>query len=281
MSTRPTSVRTRRARCARASALALGVLLALGVASLALPAEAQLEAGRSHLAEADFERAERAFSRALTEAELSREDVVAIHEGRAICRWALGDEDGARADLAALGSLEPEHTLPPEAPPPLIAAFAALPRQALGLALGWDDAEGGAVRLHVSLQNDAALLVETIRVHTRASDGEPWSVRDEPNVTIRLRAGDRVQVWVAAIGPGGAILAQEGSAGAPLVREHGAMDVRGVLGAPGREADMTAIWIGVGIGAAVLVGLAIGIGVGVGTAESELTQPARPVVIGF
>jgi len=255
-----------------------------------LAAEAQLGPARSALAEADFERAERAYTRALEARVLSRDDVVAIHEGRAIARWAMGQERDARGDLEALGSLEPEHALPPEAPPPLVDAFASLARAPLGAALLWDqdDGEGPRDTLHlrVGVRNDPAGLVRAVRVHLRTPGDDGWLVREERDVDVLLAPGEALEVRVERVGPGGAVLAQEGSIDAPIVRGAGA---RGSLGEPeggpssagAGGGDATLLWVGVGVGAAVLLGLAIGIGVAVGSGQSELTQPGAPVLVGF
>lgn len=260
--------------------------LALGCAALAsmagaAPAAAQLAEGARSLAEADFERAERAFDRALEARELSRADVVSICEGRAMARWALGEESGARADLAALASLEPGHVLPPEAPPPLVEAFAASAHEPLALVPRWEDGTPGTTRLGITVLHDAGGLVELVRVHARRR-GEPWSVYDEPSVEVAHRDGEVVEAWVEAIGPGGAVLVREGSELAPL--EHGGSlpeGVRAALASPETPSDATWLWVGVGVGAAVLVAVVLGVGIGVGTAQSDVTQPSAPVVIGF
>ncbi len=267
---------------------ALVTLLVTALSPLA--AAAQLGPARSALAEADFERAERAFTRALEARVLSRDDIVAIHEGRAMARWAMGQERDARADLEALGSLEPERALPPEAPPPLVDAFASLARAPLGAALLWDQEDGEGPRdtlhLRVGVRNDPAGLVRTVRVHVRTPGDDGWLVREERDVDVPLAPGDALEVWIELVGPGGAVLAQEGSIEAPIVRGAGA---RGSLGEPeaGRTSagpgggDSSLLWVGVGVGAAVLIGLAIGIGVAVGSGQSELTQPGAPVLVGF
>lgn len=268
-----------RARAAStAPRIAALVLVALAVLGAPATASAQLDDGARLLAEADFERAERAYTRVLAERELSREDLVLAYEGRAFARWAQGDAGGARQDLLALASLDPERTLPPEAPPPLVDAFAALPHAALGLDLEWED-DDGLAHLRVIVRNDAADLVRAVRVHARRR-GEAWTVGEERAVTIRLERDQVAEVWVEAVGPGGAIVARRGSALAPL--EHGDVaGVRGTLADPGAGPDPTPIWVGVGVGAGVLVAIAIIVGVAVGTAGNDATQPSAPVVVGF
>lgn len=256
-------------------------LVAMTIATTASPARAQLETARSALADADFERAERAFTRALETDALSRDELIAIFEGRAMSRFAIsGDDDpvSAREDLVALASLDPEHVLPPEAPPPLVESFARVPRERLSAELRWDDADGGEVGLRVVVRNDPARLTRGARIHTRTPGDDGWLVREGSSVEVPLAAGDALEVWVEVLGPGGAVLAQEGSPDAPRTRGSGA---RSSLADPSAGSDDTLLWIGVGVGAAVVLGLAIGLGVGLGSAQSELTQPAPPILIGF
>jgi hypothetical protein len=254
--------------------LALAALLWL----VALPAAAQLEAGRRALTDADFERAERAFGRALGAAELSTEDLVSIFEGRAMARFALGDEAGASADLAALRSLDPTHALPPEAPPAMVEAFDALGNAGIGIELGWFGHDERHL-LRPAVVNDPASLVHTVRVHLRRHGEPAWTTSEEREIEVTLRDGEAVEVWAEAIGPGGAVVAREGSPLAP--REHGT-EAGASLAAPDRAASDQGVWIGVGIGvgAAIVIGVVIA-AVVVGTAQSDETQPAVPVVVGF
>lgn len=259
-----------------------GLLLTAIVASsfLAPRAHAQLADGARHLASADFERAVRAYDRAISEATLSRDELVALYEGRAIARWAIGDEDLARLDLAALASLDPQHAFTPEAPPALTRAFAESPVEPLALSLSWDDAPGRA-RAHVAVENDGAGLVLLVRIHARRPS-EPWSIEEGTEVEITHGATERVELWAEAIGPGGAVVARLGTALAPLAHpDQVGPSARAVLAAPDQAAPTTPLWIAVGVGAAVLVVVAIIVGVVVGTNESQGVAPMAPVVVGF
>ncbi len=260
---------------------AWALILFTSLSMLASPAVAQLDAARRYLADADFQRAERAFGRALGAPALSRDELTSIFEGRAVARWALGDEDEARADLVALGSLDPDHTLPPEAPPLLVETFAALPREPLVIALTWAETREGETTLRAAVDNDLAALVRTVRIHVRRQGDPEWTTSVEPEVAIRMHPGDVVEAWVEALGPGGAVVAHQGSALAPI--EHGHDLVAASEGGTSSRApdhDTTWIWVGVGAGVAVVVA-AIVVGVAVGTASSDATQPSAPMVIGF
>lgn len=260
---------------------AWSLTLLASLSMLAAPAAAQLDAARDHLADADFQRAERAFGRALGAAELSRDELTSIFEGRAVARWALGEEDEARADLVALGSLDPDHVLPPEAPPLLVESFAALPRAPLQIRLTWGETAEGEALLRASVENDLAALSRSVRVHVRRQGEPEWTTSVEPEVAIRMHPGDVVEVWVEALGPGGAVVAHEGTALAPIEHGHGLIAASDALAEPNRAPDPTPMWIWAGVGAGVFVAVAIIVGVAVGTASSDATQPTAPMVIGF
>lgn len=255
--------------------LAIAALLWLA----ALPAAAQLDTARNALADADFARAERAFGRALSATELSTEDLVRIFEGRAMARFALGDEGGAQADLTALRSLDPTRALPPEAPPSMVEAFDALDPTPIGIELGWFGT-GERHLLRPAVVGDPASLVRQVRVHLRRRGEASWTATEEAEIEVTIRDGEAVEVWAEAIGPGGAVVAREGSPLAP--REHGT-EAGASLASPDQAAPTdTNVWIGVGIGvgAAVVIGVVIA-AVVLGTAQSDETQPAVPIVVGF
>lgn len=251
-------------------------LAILAIALAPAAAHAQLETARRHLENAEFERAIRAFDRAETSDGLYRADLVAVYEGRAMARWALGQEDDARRDLLALGTLEPDRELPAEAPPDLRRTFTEMPRQALAVELDWDDAPGRST-LHVRVENDDAGLVREVRTHVRRGH-QPWTTEASRDIDIDTEPGEGIQVWVEAIGPGGAVVAGVGTALAPVV--HGREPAVSAQVAGG-SSDMTPIWLGVGIGAGVAAVVIIVLAVVFGTQSSNTTQPSAPLVIDF
>ncbi|MBX7197440.1 MAG: hypothetical protein K1X94_35675 [Sandaracinaceae bacterium] len=262
---------------ARAVVVALAGLV-VGLLAVASHADAQLETGRAALAEADFERAERALSRALSADAITREELEEIFEGRAMTRWALGEEAGAIEDLRVLASLAPRHALPPEAPPALADAWSSVSREPLDVRLAWDEDEpsvGGrrAVHLHVEPVDDVGGLVRGVRIHWRRPDERGWLLREARDADFTLAQGDALEVWIELVGPGGAVVAEEGAAGAPVVYGRRTSD-------EAAPHDDTLLWVGVGAGVAILA-IAIGVGVAVGTAGGDLTQPEAPVLVGF
>lgn len=240
-------------------------------------AAAQLEAGARYLADADFERAERAYGRALDQTTLTLEQLVSIYEGRAMARWALGDQDAARTDLAALASIDPGHRLPREAPPTLTSAYESLGAQAIAVTVEWTDAPGLA-HAHVQIDHDGAGVVRSLRLHARRA-GEPWAIESGTDLDVARDAAQTVELWVEALGPGDAVVARAGTSLAPLSRGPAA-ELGHSLTRATPASDTTPIWIGVGVAAGVVV-IALIIGIAVGVSESQGFQPAAPVVVGF
>ena len=266
----------------------LALIVAIGIAS---PLEAQLAEGRRRLGQADFVRAIHAFDRAERGAHLTREDLVAIYEGRAMARWAQGDEHQAGRDLAALAELEPHPGFPPEAPPELASAFDEAAREG-GLALEVTFAdEPGATTINVDAQRDGAGLVRSIRMHTRIAGGA-WDTAEASAVRLTVPEHVAVEAWVEALGPGAAIIAHGGSAEAPITHGGGPVHELQAPTPPPPQAslivrddpveshDDSVLWIGVGvgIGVAVIAAVIIGIVVGVSSGPSDQTQPGAPVV---
>lgn len=258
---------------------------------LAGTADAQLAEGRRRLEQADFTRAVRAFDRAERSAHLTRDELVAIYEGRAMARWAQGNERQAERDLAALAELDPHHGFPPEAPPELGDAFDEAAREG-GLALEIDFAdETGGTTISVDVHRDGAGLVRSLRTHVRVA-GDPWSDSDASTVHLDVPEDGRVEAWVEAIGPGGAVVGTSGSADAPIVHGGGPQHelvapvatpvTSGLIVQHDEPAshDDSGLWIGlgVGIGAAVVLAIVIGLAVGLGQGPSDHTQPDAPVV---
>ncbi|GAB4210365.1 MAG: hypothetical protein OHK0013_30920 [Sandaracinaceae bacterium] len=273
---------------------------------------AQVDVGRRALEEADFQRAVRAFDRAERGEHLDRQELTALFEGRAMARFALGDETGARGDLRALGSLDPEHRFPAEAPPELGAMLAELVRAAgggLAFALRWSEVTGGSA-LSVEVQRDAASLVRSVRIHTRVGVRGRWRTEQARSVVVSHPPGVRVYFHVDAIGPGGAVLLELGTRERPLLggtHEAEAQETTSttavpiapevVVGAPPvagpsaepvlepvaprEDADLPLI-VGLSVGGGVLVVAAVIVGAVLGTQGGSLvTQPSAPFVVGF
>jgi hypothetical protein len=257
------------------------IRMLLSVLLLAVPsiASAQLDEGRRLLEEADFEGAIAALDRAEQQDGLTREEVVSLFEARAIARRANGDAAGARADLEALASLDPEHVFPAEAPPELADELRAIAAAPLSVTAEWDDEEGERATVHAAVTGDTRGLVTSIVIWTR-SGATPWRRSSGPSATVEARAG-RVEGYVEAIGPGGAVIASAGSRSAPIVHAIGTAETATPEGAPPRSDDtLLHIGIAAGAGALALV-IVIAVAVAVSSQPSSQTRLDGPIIVGF
>ena len=100
-------------------ALALGIVLLPGRA-LAHP---DIDEGRRLAQSAELERAMEAFDRAEASGALSREDRIALLEGRALVYHALADDAALSRTLDALVALAPAHVMGRDIPPALRERF--------------------------------------------------------------------------------------------------------------------------------------------------------------
>lgn len=256
-----------------------GLVVAVAMLS-AFPAgaAAQLDEGRRLLEEADFEGAIAALDRAEQEDGLTRDDILAIFEARAIARRANGDAFGARVDLAALASLDPEHVFPAEAPPELADELRALAAAPLAVEAEWDGEDEDRITLHATVTGDAGGIVTDIVIWTRSSGATPWRRSSSPSVTVDVLGGE-VEGYVEAIGPGGAILASAGSRAAPIV--HRASHAEPPAAPPPRRDD-TLLHIGIAAGAGGLaLVIVIVVAVAVSSQPNDQTRLEGPVIVGF
>jgi len=201
--------------------------------------------------------------------DLSRDDVVALLEARALAHQALGDQAAVESDLDRLVAVAPEHTFSAEAPPDVTEAFARAKARspgALDVRLAVSQRPGG-VEVAASVANDRGLARETV-VYGRARSGSWESARNGP-LFVRGTAGGRVEHYAVAIGPGGAVLAQAGSRADPR-----AVVVVGSPASTRRETHETSdapahwLWFAAGAGAMLAV-VAIVLLVASATSDSD------------
>jgi len=281
-------------------------LVALGLLIVTLTpgaANAQLAAGRSALESAEFGRAIRFFDRAERTERLDRDDLVALCEGRALARFAMGSATRARRDLQVLAALDPGHTFPVEAPPEVAAAFAEVSLASggpLAAELTWAPAAGGTT-LSVEVQHDGLSLVRSVRVHTRVGDGE-WSEQEERRVTLEHAEGVVVAAYVELLGARGTVLVRQGTAEQPVVHGAPAAPVAVALpvsdelsgerlavdlseqtasGGAAQGSDDVGLAVGLGVGGAALLAAGIVLALVLGTQTNMQTQPSTPLVVDF
>lgn len=181
----------------------------LTVVVLASSAHAQpstLAAARGAYEDARFEDAVEEVARALDAPRLSHQVVVEALELRALATFALRDEAGVDEVLRQLAALAPERVLPPETPPAMREAW----ERARGSAESFDARievrrEGDDV-VAVVIANDLAGLVQGYQITLRGRGGRV----EERGLRARLSTpvGGTYAVRVAALGPGGVVLAE-------------------------------------------------------------------------
>lgn len=250
--------------------------LALASLGVALPAVAQdpLATARAELDSARFAEAVRLYDEiAAAESGLDRDSLVRLLRDRALARAALRDHDGARADLAALFSLEPDAELGSEAPPSLrrladqVRAASEGPLELRAEAIPVDG--GFEIRAEV---DDPAGLVREVRVLELTESG----VQAHTGPVVRIATSGQLRYLVEAVGGGGAIVASIGTPSTP--RTVGSALVAAPPMAPAAGGDDSGLWIGVGVGAGVAVALAVVLAV-VLAVPSDQTQPSFPMEV--
>ncbi len=230
------------------------VILRLALAMLFLvPGTAHgqdaLARAREAFDRAELEAAIAAYDEAAAGDGLSRAELMELLRGRALARHAARDVAGAEQDLVALLSLDPDAELGEMAPPALQRSFARLRGEVsapLAIEVSVTPLPDG-FRVRTTVREDVASLVREIRVHAR-TDGE-WSVEAGDDVAI---VADRLEYAVEAIGPGGAVIAHEGTREDPRTIEAPRVEPEPEAPAPAGD-DTVAIAVGVSVGAAAVI----------------------------
>lgn len=195
-----------------AGAFALALALVPSVAS-AHPLVDQAEA---RFEEADFEGALEAFAQAELATDLTRNDLLLVYLRRALVHHAMGQLDAIDMDLFRLATLEPHYRLGREVPPQVRDRFAAQSRRVeerLRVKVEATEARGG-VRIRAQVTDDLAALVTAVRFGVRTAGGV-WQRSDGAALEVMGEPDSELEFYAEAIGPGGAVLASEGTSTAP------------------------------------------------------------------
>lgn len=263
--------------------IALVALASLVGASTQARAQAPLERAQQALGEADFAGAVRAFDEAAQADEgLSREQLLDLYVGRAQAHLALGDPDAARADVRRLLSLDPGHELDYRVRPEIREMAEELRGEISGpLEVTAEvGAETGAVTVSATASDDPASLVREVRVFGRVGGGE-W-LSGVGSVVVPVASATTVEYYAQAVGPGGAVLATDGTEGSPRTHAYRDAPADGGDREPPLEdgsdgPDEGVLWAIGGI--ALAVGIAVVVTVLVLTsASNDATQPGSPMV---
>ena len=238
--------------------------------------EEEVRAGVAAYEEADFEGALQAFDRAAAQG-LDRALLVRVLAHRVLIAQASGDAASLEVQALRLVTLDPE-ALRDEASPELTRALERARSRADGVVRLRIEHEvsAGGVTLRARVEGDVAGLVR--EVHLRAGRAPNALVAGE-NGVVQLEGASLEGIVLVAecVGPGNAILAQEGTAGAPA--SLATTTARNVLQAPVVQAgDDTGLHVGLVLGGAAIVIVAVVVGVLVTDANAPRSQLSGPVV---
>jgi len=238
-------------------------------------AQSLVDEGRSLYEEADFVGALDALGRAEAGSDLTLADLEVLFEQRVLVQVALANEAGVRADLRRLLAVAPEHVLPRGAPPEVVRLFAELRAEGAGSVrvVVTTDAAADGVTIFVRGENDWAGIIRSVRTSARVVGNDAWDVATDAPLLVPTSAGERVEYFAEAIGPGGAVLARAGSPEAPL----GASS-RGAPAAAGGEETWPIV---LAVVAGVLVAGAVVGGVVGGTQSPTVSTQLSPFGVRF
>ena len=261
-------------RCAliTASLLLVGPALAHAqVAPLDAPPPSALDRAIAHAENADFASALASFEEAESGSEIPRADLARLFSHRATVHFALGEVPAMEADLARLLAIMPDAELPSSAPPPVHEALDRLRGGITPPSLEVDarPIEGG-IEVRARVREGGADLVRGLRAHARIAPDGAWQHGEGGAVAIEAPALARVEWFAHALGPGGVIVASEGSEDHPrtiIVPEPTAA-----------AADDSAWWAIGGSGAAVVIG-AIAAGVAIAMTSTTTTTIGGPELV--
>ncbi len=178
------------------------------------PAAAQpagLQAAARQFRDGAFADAEETYQALLAADEgLDRSTLESVYRALTMVRRALQDDAGVERALTALLSLDPDAVL--EDAPPSLGRVVERLREEIRAPVGVEvqsEVRGGEARVTVRATEDVASLVRSVRLYVREEEG--WRARSGD--THRL-APD-TEYFAEAVGPGGAVLASDGSATDP------------------------------------------------------------------
>ncbi len=264
--------------------LAIVALLAAHPAA-AQPAAAQpagLQAAARQFRDGAFADAEETYQTLLAAEEgLDRTTLEAVYRALTMVRRALQDDAGVERALTALLSLDPDAVL--EDAPPSLGRVVERLREEIRAPVGVEvhgEVQRGEARVTVRATEDVASLVRSVRLYVREDEG--WRARTGD--THRL-APD-TQYFAEAVGPGGAVLASEGSTTDPRMADPapaGAEDPGVVAEDPSNDPDTADEgrsvwrWLGPVLGV-LLVGAAVSLTL-VLRDPSQTTRPTGPMPV--
>jgi hypothetical protein len=261
-------------------ALVAVVLVPAAVAS----AHPDVDRGRELAVNAEFEAALAAFDEAEAAADLTRQDLVELLAARAYVHYAMESVDALERDVLRLATLAPDHTfdvtVPPEVQDMHRSQVAGL-EEPLALEAETIEEVPGTLTVRAHAVGDVGHLVRSVQVFARVGTTPEWSHADR-TLSLPVRAGDEVEYYAEAVGPGGAVVASAGSLEAPMTTtaRGAATPPIGGAAAPADEESGVPVWALVAGGAGVAaLAIVLAIVLFGGESLTDNTQPSAPVVV--
>ncbi len=202
---------------------------------VAVAQPAPLDAAIAAYEDARFAEALERFAAAEEQADgLEAGDVESLFLYRALCHYALDDEDAFRAEVLKLAKLSPSYGLDTSVPPRVRDVFAELTAEGdpLTLEVTTHRAPHG-VRVVAQVTGDPGGLVREIRMSGTTARGETVEASGA-ELRVPAASGDTIEYRAEVVGPGGAVIRRESGRSAPPTTEtRSAVDV----GAGGTHRD--------------------------------------------
>ncbi|MEM9190218.1 MAG: hypothetical protein AAGF12_13620 [Myxococcota bacterium] len=200
----------------RPVALFLLAVSSWGDANLA-SAHPLIDLAAARFEQAEFEAALALCRDAKAGDDLTRTDLARLYELEALVHTALGNDPEAWAAFEQLAVVDPSYRADPTTPPEFQEALTAAVENgpgpiALSAAVAW---RGATLSVAAVLRNDRLGLVREVHLYARSEGGE-WEGPSVGSIDIRSRSGS-AEYYLQAVGPGGVILANEGSGDTPRV----------------------------------------------------------------
>ncbi len=204
----------------RILARSLGMLGMLGVLGAATAARAQSSAivaeGRRLYESGNLGGALDRLTAAEARDDLTRDNLIELLETRVLIHRVQGDQDGLIADLRTLVAIAPERPASEEFPPEVrnqMTRMRASAGRRIEVRSEVSETDEGVVA-RAEVVTDAARVARTARVHVRQAGDAAFRSSDRP-LTLRDVHGV-VEHYAEAIGPGGVVVARDGTSDAPL-----------------------------------------------------------------
>ena len=252
--------------------------VALAVMPRVAFADELVDRGVERYEEADFAGALEMFAQAEQSDGLDRDDLARLYEHRAMVHLALEEEEAMRDDLRRLRALDPERIMGESIPPPMRDAYEEIGRDAgppLTIRARARNDEG-VIRIDASIEGDRAELVRGARVGARPGGARSWEIADG-DLELRIRESapesSRIEYFAEAVGPGGVVLAHDGSR-----REPRQLDLLPTPADADDDDSQTWLYAGIGAGAVALIAAIVVVSTVPFIAESDQTQLSGPTV---